>query len=293
VRLWPGDAPATQPFDPEDQVRDRGRPDAPNMWITRVISPSLAVYLPTAAAPTAAAIICPGGGYAGESATNEGTNIAHALAEQGVAAFILKYRLPDGRAPAEGELPVPQQDVMRAIQLVRAEAARFNVDPKHVGVFGFSAGGHLAATAATLYDQANTFAGRVNGDAISRVSARPDFAVLVYPVITMDKAASHGGSRKNLIGQDADAALEVRFSADAHVTPQTPPLFIVHAADDKAVPLANAQRMTAAAAKAGVPHELVIYDKGGHGFGLGNNEQTRTWMPKCLAWLRANGAIAH
>ena len=290
LRLWPNDPPATRPLDDTDKFTDRTKSGAPTrVWINKVMYPTLAVYLPDSTTPTAAAVICPGGGYGGEAYTLEGVEVAEELARRGVAAFVLKYRLPIGQAPAADKLPLPQQDVLRAIQVVRHQAARFNVDPKHVGVFGFSAGGHLAATAATLY--ADPGATGTAADAVDGEPTRPDFAVLVYPVIAMDKLASHGGSRKNLIGENADAAMEQRFAADNRVTKDTPPLFIVHARDDKTVPLVNAERMAAAATKAGVANESAIYATGGHGFGLGNNAENRTWLPKALAWLRGRGAL--
>ena len=292
LRLWPKDPPATRPVDGTDQVTDRAKSGAPaRVWISKVTYPTLAVYLPESKTPTAAAVICPGGGYGGESYSLEGVEVAEELARRGVAAFVLKYRLPTGQAPAANELPLPQQDVFRAIQVVRSQAGRFNVDPKHVGVFGFSAGGHLAATAATMYGDAGATGNAGVEDAVDQEPTRPDFAVLVYPVIAMDRPTTHGGSRKNLIGENADATLEQRFSADNRVRPRTPPLFIVHARDDKTVPLANAERMAAAAKDAGVPNESAIYATGGHGFGLGNNAENRTWLPKALEWLKGQGVL--
>lgn len=290
VRIWPGDPPATSPVDRDDTILPRG----PASYAVRTGRlASMSVYLPRAAtAPATAVIICPGGGYAFEQATGEGSQIAQALAARGIAAFVLRYRLPprNGAAPAADELPMPQQDVLRAIEVVRQRAGHFNIDPKHVGVMGFSAGGHLAATAAVMYDDAKLIAAAGRNDAASKQSARPDFAVLAYPVITM-KDAPRGSTRSLLIGRDPDAAVIARFSADQHVTPSTPPLFIVVAEDDPLVKPINSKLMADAAEKAGVLHELLTYPKGGHGFGLGAAGKTRGWLEKALAWLDKQGAI--
>ena len=287
VRLWPGDAPATQPYDRAEggeKVTNRSKTAEPNLLISGVTHPWLSVFLPkTDADARTAVIICPGGGYAFEAETKEGVDVAKRLNADGIAAFVLKYRLPHGEAPAADQLPMPQQDMLRAIQLVRSRAAEWKLDPKRIGVMGFSAGGHLAATAATMYDEANELPVH---DAISKQSARPDFAVLLYAVISMEPNVGHTGSRNNLIGKTADATLSRRFSTDEHVTANTPPLFIAQAKDDKTVPFHNAELMNAAAEKAGVPHEFISFDHGGHGFGLGDNADTKTWFPKCLEWLR-------
>ena len=291
VRLWPNDPPATQTFDVTDKTTARGEPNSPGFNVADIRYPSLMVYLPEKqSGPRAAVIICPGGGYAYESLTYEGIDIAKRFAAEGVAGFVLRYRLPDGRPPEAGQLPLPQQDVLRAIQLIRSRAAEWNVDPQRVGVVGFSAGGHLAATAATMYDDARTLVARAD-DAVARTAARPDFAVLIYPVIKMNRQGSHGGSRQNLLGPEPDAALVDRFSNELHVTPRTPPLFVVHPKDDGTVPVANAHLIVEAAKKANVPHDLVLFEKGGHGFGLGNNAETRTWFLRCMDWLRSQKLI--
>lgn len=292
VRLWPGEMPATYPSDAGERIGGRRGGPNPAIFLTKITQGSLSVFLPrNAGGPTPAIVICPGGGYTGEAITHEGFAVAEQFAARGIAAFVLKYRLPTGQAPAAGELPLPQQDVLRAIQFVRANAGKWNVDVKRVGVMGFSAGGHLAATAATLYDDAPSFAAKANHDDASRQSARPDVAILGYPVITMAKGATHGGSRKNLLGETPDAATEARFSTETRVTANTPPVFILHAKDDKTVPIKNAELFDAAAEKAGIKHEFVVFEKGGHGFGLGNNDETKTWFPKCVDWLKTVGFL--
>ena len=302
--LWPdegfvpkaSDVAAGRTYDADDKLNPRkNNPQAYDL--SAVVHPSICVYLPAAAAgaptgPVPAAVICPGGGYQFESVLYEGDEIAQKLAANGVAGVVLRYRLPGGHAPAAGELPVPQQDVLRALQLVRANAAEWKIDVKKVGVIGFSAGGHLAATAATLYDQADTLTGKAKSDAASKLSARPDFAVLVYPVITMDATNTHTGSRRNLVGTQPGPDAVERFSAEKHVTPQTPPLLIVHAADDKTVPVANAIMMASAAAQQHVPCELLLFASGGHGFGLGNpGTEAATWFDRMLQWMAVQGVL--
>ena len=291
VRLWPNEPPATSPVDRDDSVIWHEHPGGSIFAVRGDRMASLSVFLPANAVhPAPAIIICPGGGYAIEQMTTEGDEIAEALTKKGIAAFVLRYRLPNQIAPADDQLPMPQQDVLRAIQLVRSQADHWKIDPKRTGVMGFSAGGHLAATAATMYDQTSSFAAAAHDDAASQLSARPDFAVLAYPVITME-AATHGGTRANLLGPNPTPALLARFSADQHVTPQTPPLFIVVAEDDRTVPPVNSDMMDAAAQKAGIPHELLTYREGGHGFGLGAPEKTRGWLDKATTWLAKQGLI--
>ncbi|MGN6727723.1 MAG: alpha/beta hydrolase [Tepidisphaeraceae bacterium] len=292
VRLWPGDAPATQPVDqPDAGERINHRPSPGHQWlgVSHIEHPWLAVMSSLSSDKVRpAVIICPGGGYAFESMSAEGFDVAQKFDAEGVAAFVLKYRLPHGQAPAADALPAPQQDVLRAIQLVRSRAAEWHIDPKRIGVVGFSAGGHVAATAATMYADAKQLPVH---DAIAEVSARPDFAVLMYPVISMRPGVGHRGSRDRLIGKDADAAISDRFSTELHVTPQTPPLFVAQAKDDRTVPYWNAELITQAAEKAGVPHKLVSFDKGGHGFGSGDNAETKTWFAKCIDWLRSQNLL--
>jgi len=288
VRLWPGTQPATCPVDEGEQISVRGDAKNPSLVLSNIRQANLGVFLPSGNGPFPAVVICPGGGYRQESMTSEGYAVAQKLAKAGMAAFVLKYRLPDGHLPAEGKLPLPQQDVFRAIQLVRTNAAEWKLDPKRIGVMGFSAGGHLAATAATLFDLAEN---ETPKDEISKQSARPDFAVLVYPVISMTKPMAHAGSRDRLLGKDADATAEARFDPSQHVTSQTPPLLLVHAVDDQVVMPANSMRMLAAAEKANVPHSMLLLSHGKHGFGLGNDAEAQGWSDQCLAWLRGQGIL--
>src|SRR5438105_97142 len=194
-----------------------------------------------------AVVVCPGGGYSGRATDHEGKQIAEWLNARGVSAFILKYRTAQEsqiRPPIE---PGPMLDVQRAFRTVRAKAKDYGVDPKKIGVWGFSAGGHLASTAATHFD-----AGKADGDEIDKTSCRPDFAILAYPVITMTEK-THGGSRNNLIGKKPDEKLIEFYSNEKHVTKDTPPTFLFHTVEDKAVPVENSRMFKAACEKAGVP----------------------------------------
>lgn len=246
--------------------------------------PSLTVYLPSAdKANGCAVVVCPGGGYGGLAMGHEGKDVAEYLNNLGVTAFVLKYRLgPRYRHPA------PMQDVQRALRTVRARAKEWNVDPKRVGVMGFSAGGHLASTAATHFDDGNADA----KDPIDRVSCRPDFAVLCYPVITLVSPYAHMGSRNNLLGKDADEKLVQSLCNDTQVTDKTPPTFLFHTSEDTAVPPENSVLFYMALRKHKVPAELHIYEKGKHGVGLAPKDPIlSTWGGRLSDWLKSRGYL--
>ncbi len=231
----------------------------------------------------AAVVICPGGGYSGRATDHEGKQIADWLNERGVHAFILKYRtVGESKIPAPLE-PGPMLDVQHAIRTVRAKAKDYGIDPTRIGVWGFSAGGHLASTAATHFDEGKADA----ADPIDKVSCRPDFAILAYPVITMG-AKTHGGSKKNLLGDKPDEKLLEFYSSEKQVTAKTPPTFLFHTVEDKAVPIENSRLFKEACEKNGVPVELVEYEKGGHGVGLGLNTKLplAEWSVKLDEWLK-------
>ncbi|HPD45420.1 MAG TPA: alpha/beta hydrolase [Anaerohalosphaeraceae bacterium] len=249
--------------------------------------PSITIYLPPKEKATGAAVvICPGGGYGHLAIDHEGHQIARWLNSFGVAGFILKYRHRNSGA-GYGH-PVPLMDAQRAISMVRARAAEFEVDPARIGILGFSAGGHLASTAATHFHTGRTD----TADAIDRVSCRPDFAVLVYPVISLTEWFTHVGSRTNLLGRDGDAELIRQLSNELHVTPQTPPTFLLHTNEDTAVPAENSVYFYLALRKAKVPAELHIYEKGQHGVGLGAAAgAVGTWPRRCEEWMRGRGLL--
>jgi acetyl esterase/lipase len=262
--LWPGGAPGARGQEAADV-------------------PSLRVYRPPAErANGAAVVICPGGGY-GALAEHEGHPVALWLNGLGVTAVVLKYRL----GPRYHH-PVPLQDAARALRTVRARAAEWRVDPARIGILGFSAGGHLASTLSTHFDAGHPGA----ADPVERVSSRPDFAILLYPVITLSDEFTHAGSRRNLLGDSPGPELLQLLSNEKQVTARTPPTFLMHTAEDTAVPVQNSLLYALALQKAGVPLELHVYEKGRHGVGLGGTDPVlSTWPERCAAWLRTRGIL--
>ena len=260
--LWDGPAPQSLGTGPND-------------------IPTLTVFLPE----NTAVVICPGGGYEFLAFDHEGINEARWFQERGVAAFVLTYRLPVNGY----RHPVPLLDAQRAIRFVRSHDAEWNLNPAQVGVMGFSAGGHLAATLDTHFDAGNPQA----ADPVELESCRPGFAVLVYAVISMKDGVTHQGSKQNLLGPSPDPKLVENLSNETQVTPQTPPTLLVHAADDGSVPIENSRLMVAALQKAGVPSALQEYPHGGHGFGFGlndyNNNAPSGWLDKAWDWLATQG----
>jgi acetyl esterase/lipase len=251
--------------------------------------PNLTIQLaPKDMANGCAVVVCPGGGYSGRATGHEGKEIAEWLNKRGIHAFILKYRTVGESIIMPPLEPGPMLDVQRALRIVRARAKEFGVDPKRIGVWGFSAGGHLASTAATHFD-----AGKPDSDdPIDKVSCRPDFAILAYPVITMTEK-THGGSRVNLLGPKPDPKMIEFYSNEKQVTAQTPPTFLFHTVEDKAVPVENSRLFRDACVKAGVPVELVEYEKGAHGVGLGAKSglPLAEWPTKLEEWLKKRGLL--
>lgn len=247
--------------------------------------PSLTIYLPPGnRANGTAVIICPGGGYGGLALGHEGKDPAEWLNRQGIAAFVLRYRLgPRYHHPA------PLQDAQRARRLVRSRASEWNLDSKRIGIWGFSAGGHLASTLATHFDEGKQDA----DDPIERVSCRPDFAILSYPVITLRPPFAHLGSRRNLLGEKPDEALVASLCNDEQVTEKTPPTFLFHTNEDKGVPAENSILFYQALRKKKVPAELHIYEKGPHGVGLGvGRGAVSAWPEQLAAWLKSRGLLS-
>ncbi|HEV3144510.1 MAG TPA: alpha/beta hydrolase [Gemmataceae bacterium] len=249
--------------------------------------PNLTIFLPPAdKANGCAVVVCPGGGYGALAEGHEGKDIAKWLNERGVAAFMLRYRIVQKDRP--GPLhPYPLMDAQRAIRTVRARAKEFGIDPARVGIWGFSAGGHLASTAVTHFD-----AGKNDGDEIDKVSCRPDFGILCYPVITFTQDSMHRGSRNNLIGAKPDEDLVKYYSNELQVTKDTPPIFLFHTEEDRDVPPANSRLFEEACKKAGVPVTLVIFEKGPHGVGLAPNDPVLSKWPENLeAWMKERGVL--
>ncbi|QJD96716.1 alpha/beta hydrolase [Mucilaginibacter robiniae] len=255
-----------------------------NDRVSMVTSPSLTPFFPAKdKANGTAVIICPGGGYSRLAIEHEGYAVARKFNEIGVTAFVLKYRLPSDVIMADKSVG-PLQDAQRAIQLVRQRATEWQLNPGKIGIVGFSAGGHLASTAGTHFNKAVI-------DNASNISVRPDFMVLLYPVITFGEFA-HKGSRENLIGKTPTTEQVDLYSNEKQVSTQTPPAFLVQAQDDKTVPVQNSLLFYEALTKAGVKAEMHIYPAGGHGFGLNNATTKDQWFERCTNWMLANGWLA-
>jgi len=300
----PGKIPNAKPTTEKELVEYHSSPERKFTFTMKVSVPDLTVYLPPKGKNTGVAvIICPGGGYGG-LASHEGADIAIKLAENGIAGFVLKYRLPEPTIVDNREI-VPLQDAQRAIQIVRERAKEFGVNPAAIGIMGSSAGGHLASTAGTHFD-------REKIDNPKHTSLRPDFMVLLYPVISFADSITHHGSRFNLVsgitwadlskdtsdhrsGDDKLRAYKIdpvkirEYSNELQVTPHTPPAFLTHAVDDDAVPVQNSILFMAALQQNKVPVESFFYARGGHGFGLHNPTATEQWIDKCIPWLKKFG----
>jgi acetyl esterase/lipase len=244
--------------------------------------PQLTVYLPEKKTG-AAVVIFPGGGYWGLAMDHEGRQVAQWLNELGVAGIIVSYR----RGPG-AQHPVPLLDAQHAIRTVRERADEWGIDPGRVGVIGFSAGGHLASSTGVFFDPGSADA----ADPIERMSCRPDFMILVYPVISMMRDYMHRGSMLNLLGDPPDPKLAEKMSTDLQVSPQTPPTFLVLTNEDTAVPAENSVYFYLALRKAGVPAEMHIFEKGAHGFGLAPlNPILSEWMGLCRNWMQQRGIL--
>jgi len=243
--------------------------------------PTLAAYLPSSNPTKTAVVIAPGGGYQHLSMVKEGSDIARWLNAHGVAAYVLRYRLgPNYHNPVELE------DAKRAMRTVRAQAAANGIAADHIGMWGFSAGGHLAASGGTMFDAGDPAA----ADAIEQQSSRPDFLVLAYPVITMQAPYVHAGSKKYLLGDDATQAEIDAMSAELHVTKQTPPTFLFATTDDGTVPVMNSVMFYSALVKAGVPVEMHLFQHGAHGAGLAAaNPMLSVWPELLIKWMRERG----
>ena len=251
--------------------------------VSKVQEPSIQVFLPSKRNATRqAVVVCPGGGYAVLAYDWEGTDIAKWLNSHGIAAIVLKYRLPSAASQVEPH-EAPLMDAQRAMRLARQHAKEWNIDPAQIGVMGFSAGGHLASTLGTHYDKGDANA----QDPVERFGSRPDFMILGYPVISLKEHVAHIGSRNNLLGKSPSDDLVERFSNDLQVTDDTPPTFIFHSQDDTGVPVQHSLLFYQALIEAKVPVEMHLYPKGGHGYSLGINAEGtfKGWTDSCIQWL--------
>lgn len=275
--------PNSKPVPDQQKIDSSGNPLRYSYSL--VSRPTLTVYSPAAGtANGTAVVVCPGGGYVHLAMTHEGTDVCKWLNSLGITAFLLKYRLPSDETMVDKTIG-PLQDAQRAIQVVREHAKDWGVNPGAVGIMGFSAGGHLASTAGTHFNHAvieNT----------AGVSLRPDFMVLLYPVISFSDSIGHRGSRDYLLGKHPDPAQIQLYSNELQVTDQTPPTFLVHAEDDKTVMVVNSLYFYEALEKHHVPAEMHVFPKGGHGFGMWNPTSGGDQWPDRLAeWMKVNGWI--
>lgn len=282
IKLWPDGVPGA--INDPDYVESS---DTYNNWekFRKVTDPRIDCYVvDKEKANGTAVVIFPGGGYSVLATGHEGAAIAEWFNTMGISAFVVKYRLPSDRIMKDKSIG-PLQDAQRAMRIVRRNAERWNIDPHKIGIIGFSAGGHLASTISTHYND-DVY------EVSDATSARPDFSLLIYPVISMDTSITHMGSRINLIGKDPSEALVKRFSNELQVTDQTPPAFMVHSMDDNVVPVQNSINYALAMKKHGVTCELHIYEHGGHGYGLGRSKDTEsTWPEACKKWLQVQGLL--
>lgn len=276
--LWENDPPNYQEagevtiWDTSDIVRVR-----------LVQQPDIAIFLPSKKNATGeAVVICPGGGYGILAYDWEGSDIARWFSSQGIAAFVLKYRLPGSKSNIT-PYKSPLLDAQRALRLVRFHSAKWNIDPAKIGIMGFSAGGHLASTLSTHYDGGDS----TSTDLVDQVSCRPDFSVLVYPVISFNDEITHAGSKANLLGENPDPELVTLFSNELQVTPDTPPAILIHSEDDQAVPVENSLAYFRALRANEITSELHVYPYGGHGYSLAiGNGHLSTWPDRVIEWIR-------
>jgi acetyl esterase/lipase len=282
IDLWNGNVPGSIKNTTYQQTVDSS-----DNWVKMrlVTTPTLHMYpVPAEKATGTAVIVCPGGGYWGLAIAHEGAEIAHWLNSLGITAFILHYRLPSDAIMVDKSIG-PMQDGQKAIRLVRQRADEWGINPEKIGIMGFSAGGHLASTLSTHFNE------KVY-EAADTTSARPDFSLLIYPVISMNPGITHSGSKVNLIGGNPSPDRVKHFSNELQVNGKTPPAFLIHSIDDGAVPVQNSIDYALALKKHNVPCELHIYQSGGHGYGLGRSENTESsWPDACRKWLEATGFL--
>ena len=276
LKVWPNGAPDHNGMDkPEEKFEGK--------MVRNVSEAEMYVYLPEKEKNTSAAVvICPGGGYWIEAMDHEGYQIAEWLKSKGIAGIVLKYRLPYGNHE------IPSGDAKQALKIIRNRAEEWGINPSKIGVAGSSAGGHLASTVGTQFDAGNPDA----GDEVDQMSSRPDFMLLLYPVISFREEFGHMGSRKNLIGEGNDWKLARQYSNELHVSPDTPPTFLVLADDDKVVLPVNSVEFYLALKKHNIPAEMHIFQEGGHGFGMRKtNLPVDQWPELFYNWLKAQKII--
>jgi acetyl esterase/lipase len=274
IPLYPGNIPGGKvTADKEKSVYNADS----ILIVSKISRPTITVYLPEKSKATGAAIIVfPGGGYFINALSHEGYDVGERLRSEGIAAFVVKYRIPD-KATMNNKETAPLQDAQQAIFAVRSGAKKWGIDPYRIGVLGFSAGGHLASTASTHYRNKLVKAGKL--------SLRPDFTILIYPVISFSDSIGHIGSRDNLVGKNPSPEKIQAYSNQLLVDAQTPPAFLAHAKDDF-VNYKNSVVYAEALQKYNVPVELLVFEKGGHGFGMNNKQSAIQWPDELLKWMK-------
>jgi acetyl esterase/lipase len=286
IRIWPGDAPGAAAATARETVVERSKDPATirDRYVKGVVTPTLIVFRPQR--PNGAALLmAPGGGYNWVVMDKEGYEAAERFARAGVTAFVMTYRLPQDGWAAGPDTPL--QDAQRALRLIRARAGAYGVDPHRVGVIGFSAGGHVAGMLSLAWDRP-VYAPI---DAADGVSARPDIAILMYPVATMTSARAHAGSRRNLLGESPTDVQVARYSLEALARPDAPPTLLVHAVDDASVPVENSLALFEALRARKVPVEMPLFEEGGHGFGIryAVGLPAAAWPDLALGWMQRHG----
>ncbi len=285
IPLYPDSIPNSKPvYDKESSVVG---PNDSKLRIYNVTKPTLTIYeAPKEKATGTAVIVCPGGGYSGLAASHEGSDVARKFNEMGITAIVLKYRLPNDTTMINKEYG-PLQDAQQALLVVRQRAAEWGIKKGQVGIMGFSAGGHLVSTTGTHFGR-NYITNTIPKGSIKKSPLRPDFLILIYPVINFSDSLAHKGSRTRLLGENPSAEKIREYSNDLQVTAATPPTFLVHAKDDKTVLWQNSQQFYEALQKHKVPAEVYYYEKGGHGFGMNNKTSEVKWMDLLEQWMRKN-----
>ena len=278
INLWPNQIPNSKINNAyqEMDVNKNGQLSS----VSKVSVPTLSIFLPeNADSNGTAVVICPGGGYSHLAINKEGFKVAKWFNSLGIAAFVLKYRLPSD-AIMEDKSVGPLQDAQEALRIVRKNAEKWNINPNKIGIMGFSAGGHLASTLSTHYNE--------EVYVHDKISAKPNFSILIYPVISMKKAITHERSRTHLLGDTPSDEIVALFSDEQQIDSLTPPAFLIHASDDKTVPVENSIDYYMALKNSGVSAEMHIYEIGGHGFGLGVKGTSLYWTEQCEHWLKTN-----